>query len=217
MKIPEVSVITANFNHAKWISRCIRSVNNQEFINNIVVEHIIIDDCSTDNSLEVIEKYNTGNVVLIKNKKNFGLPNSLNIAIKKSRGRYVVRLDSDDYLSRNFIYIHKLFLDLNRNYSAISSDYIHVDDKENNLDRKFSKENFIACGIMFRREVLFELGLYNEKFKFREGHELMKRFLELNYILGYSNLPLYKYRMHDNNRSKLPDIDKFDKKLKENE
>ena len=59
MKIPEVSIITANFNHVKWISRCIRSVNNQEFINIIVVEHIIIDDCSTDNSLEVIEKYNT--------------------------------------------------------------------------------------------------------------------------------------------------------------
>ena len=59
---------------------------------------------------------------------------------------------------------------------------------------------------------VFELGLYNENLNLG-GHELMKRFLELNYILGYSNLPLYKYRMHDNNRSKLPDIDKFDKKL----
>ena len=55
---------------------------------------------------------------------------------------------------------------------------------------------------MFRRECLFELGLYNEKFKMREGHDLRKRFLENNFNLGHLELPLYKYRKHDTNRTK---------------
>ena len=55
---------------------------------------------------------------------------------------------------------------------------------------------------MFRRECLFELGLYNEKFKMREGHELRIRFKKYNFKLGHLELPLYKYRKHQTNRTK---------------
>ena len=54
---------------------------------------------------------------------------------------------------------------------------------------------------MFRRECLFDLGLYDTKFKMREGHELMKRF-EKKFRLAFLELPLYKYRIHTNNRTK---------------
>jgi len=211
--VPEISVITCNYNHSKWIERCIRSVQNQINYNKNLIEHIIVDDCSTDNSLSIIKKYKD-QIILIENKTNLGLPASINNAIQISKGRYIVRLDSDDYFSRVFIQIHSLFLELNRNMDAVSSDYVLVDDNENFIERKYSKDFFIACGIVFRREVLFDLGLYNTEFKYREGHELFTRFLENNFKMGYANFPLYKYRKHDSNRSDHDIIKKYDKKLK---
>ena len=212
--IPEISIITCNFNHAKWIERCIRSVQNQLNFNSKLIEHIIVDDCSSDNSIEVISKYSK-NVKLIKNKDNIGLPSSINKAIKVSKGRYIMRLDSDDYLSRLFVQIHCLYLDHNRHFDAVSSDYLLVDNDENFIKREFSKNVFIACGILFRREVLFELGLYNSNFKYREGHELMKRFNKNKFRMGYSNYPLYKYRKHDTNRTKnMKRLKKYNQMLK---
>ena len=210
--LPEITVITCNYNHSKWIERCIRSIQNQINFNLSEIEHIVVDDSSTDNSVELLKRFN--NIKLIENKENIGLPSSLNIALKKALGRYIVRLDSDDYVSRNFISIHKSFLDYNKHYSAVSSDYILVSDNEDTIERKFSQEDFIACGIFYRKEVLFDLGLYNEGFKFREGHELNERFLKTNLKMGYSQFPLYKYRSHQNNRTKLKEIEEYDKKLK---
>jgi glycosyltransferase involved in cell wall biosynthesis len=210
--LPEVTVITCNYNHSKWIERCIRSIQNQVGLKQNEIEHIIVDDASTDNSVELLKRFD--NVHLIENKVNMGLPSSLNIALKKALGRYVVRLDSDDYVSRNFISLHKSFLDYNRHISAVSSDYILVSDNEDIIERKFSEIDFIACGIFYRKEVLFDLGLYNEGFKFREGHELNKRFIESNLLMGYSHFPLYKYRSHNGNRSKLKEIEEYDRKLK---
>ena len=72
----------------------------------------------------------------------------------------------------------------------------------------------IACGTMFRKECLFEIGLYNDKFKMREGHEIKKRF-EKKHNVGYLNLPLYKYRFHEKNRTKnIKILKKYDRKLK---
>jgi len=209
--LPEVTVITCNYNHEKWIERCLRSIQNQNNFDSNTIEHIVVDDASTDNSLELIRRFS--NIVLLTNEKNIGLPASLNIALKKARGRYIVRVDSDDYVSRNFVDIHKLFLDYNRHYSAVSSDYLVVTDKEDLLDRRFASDDFIACGIFFRKEVLFDLGLYNEGFKFREGHELNIRFKESGLNMGYSHFPLYKYRAHEANRSKLDEIKYYDEKI----
>ena len=67
---------------------------------------------------------------------------------------------------------------------------------------------------MFRKECLFDIGLYNPKFKMREGHEMKIRF-EKKHKIGHLNLPLYKYRFHGKNRTKnLKVLGKYDKKLK---
>jgi glycosyltransferase involved in cell wall biosynthesis len=212
--IPEVSIITCNFNHAKYLERCIRSVKNQINIDSNEIEHIIVDDASTDESRYILEKYDELKVVY--NENNLGLPSSLNKALRLAKGRFIVRLDSDDYLARTFVYIHKMFLQYNTHFDAVCSDYFLVSDGEENFDRRFAINDFIACGIFYRKEVLFDLGLYNEEFKFREGHELNERFEKNGYLKGFSGFPLYKYRMHDNNRSNSHEISEYDKKLKRN-
>ena len=57
--LPEFSIIICNFNHAKWIERCLRSIAHQENIDNNQYEIILVDDKSSDNSLEIIKNINS--------------------------------------------------------------------------------------------------------------------------------------------------------------
>jgi len=212
-KNPDISVIICSYNHGKWIERCLRSLLHQEFINQEEYEIILVDDKSTDYTKKVLKNFKNENLRFFENKKNLGLPNSINKAIKMSIGRYVVRVDSDDYVARNFLYLSRLFLNLNREYQAVAVDYSKVDNNEVFISKNNCMEEQIACGITFRKECLFDIGLYNPKFKMREGHELRKRF-EKKHLIGHLNLPLYKYRFHENNRTKnLKKIKYYEKKL----
>ena len=93
----KISVVIANYNSGKYIDQCINSLKSQTYKN---VEIIFFDDNSTDNSLEIIQKYS--DVKIIKNKKQtkFGSINQLNAfknAINLSSGDLIFFLDSDDY------------------------------------------------------------------------------------------------------------------------
>ena len=214
--LPEFSIIICNFNHAKWIERCLRSIAHQENIDNNQYEIILVDDKSSDNSLEIIKNINSKlDIRIIKNKKNLGLPASLNKAIQTSLGRYIVRVDSDDYIARNFLYLSRLFLNYNHEYQAVAADYVKVDAKEKSLSKHNSIKQQIACGVTFRKECLFGIGLYDESFKMREGHDLRMRF-EKKYKIGRLEFPLYKYRTHDTNRThNKKKLKIYDKKLNE--
>ena len=90
-----VSIITASYNNALFIEETIESVLYQTYP---YWEMIIIDDCSTDNSLDIIKKYakDEPRIKLIVNNKNVGVSQSRNIAIKAAKGTYIAFLDSDD-------------------------------------------------------------------------------------------------------------------------
>jgi len=216
LKLSDISVIVCAYNHEKWIERCIRSLNNQSFINRQDFEVIIVNDGSTDNTYKILKNLKDLKFLkIINNKKNIGLAKSINKAIKLSSGRYIVRVDSDDYVSRNFLYILKFFLDKNREYQAVATDYYKVSENENIISKINCLKEEIACGVMFRKEALIGIGMYNEKFVMREGHELKKRF-QKKYKIARLELPLYKYRQHNKNRTttKRKTLKLFDKKLK---
>ena len=215
VKLPEISVIVCAHNHDKWVERCIRSIKNQVNLEKNEVEIILVDDGSKDYTQKILSNLKDLNGLrLVKNKKNLGLPKSINIAIKLALGRYIVRVDSDDYISRNYLSLAKLYLNMNREYQAVAVDYYKVTDDEKIIEKVNCFKEEIACGIMFRKEALFDIGLYNEKFTMREGHELKKRFLK-KFKIGRLEFPLYKYRQHEKNRTKkILMVKKFDKKLR---
>ena len=93
MKNLKVSVLIANYNNEKYIPDCIESIKNQTYKN---IEIIFHDDCSTDNSLKVINKYK--NIKIIKNKirSNHGAFNQINAyqkAFNISKGKIIFLLD----------------------------------------------------------------------------------------------------------------------------
>ena len=210
-KRPLISVIVPVFNQEKYIGRCLRSLMNQNLNENY--EIIVINDGSTDKTRYGLKLFED-EIILINNKKNFGLPYSLNVGIKKSKAPFIVRVDSDDYVNENYLNTLLMFLEQNSEIDAIACDYFLVDNKENIIERKNCETDPIACGIMFRINHLVDIGMYDEDFLINEERDLRIRFLK-KYKIKRIELPLYRYRMHENNMTKNKkkrDID--DNKLK---
>ncbi|MBS1552699.1 MAG: glycosyltransferase family 2 protein [Bacteroidetes bacterium] len=192
----QVSVIITCHNYARYLSRAIRSAVNQT-IDKKDYEIIVVNDGSTDETARVMSSF-SGFIKQINLKENLGLSVARNEGIKKAIGRYVINLDADDYFDDNLLFVESMFLNFNASWDAVSCDYYLVDESENHLKRVSGELKPIACGVMFRTDRLFEIGLYDENFKMREEEDLRIRF-EKNHIIKNIELPLYRYRKHDNN------------------
>ncbi|EAI3941584.1 glycosyltransferase [Campylobacter coli] len=92
---PLVTVIMPAFNRENYISFAIESILNQDYLN---FEFIIIDDCSTDATYNIIQEYakRDQRIIVLRNKKNKGIVYSLNRCLERSRGKYIARMDDDD-------------------------------------------------------------------------------------------------------------------------
>ena len=211
MKSVQVSVIVPSYNAELYIGRCIRSLLKQS-LSQEDFEIIVINDSSKDNTKNALLPF-VGDIVLIENKRNLGLPSSLNKGIKKARGQFIVRVDSDDYVHVDFLKILSLHLQLNHSIDAIASDYLLVNNDQDVIGEMNCLKNPIGCGIMFRLKHLIELGLYNAKFLRREDEELMNRF-KIKYNISRVAIPLYRYRRHENNiTNDKKSMKKYKKKL----
>lgn len=112
MKSPKVSILMPAYNAEKYIEEAIESILNQTFTD---FEFIIIDDCSTDKTWEIIQKYSKKDkrIVAIKNEENLKLSATLNKGIDICKGEYIARMDSDDWSYPDR---------LQKQYDAISKD-----------------------------------------------------------------------------------------------
>lgn len=206
-----ISVIVPVYNAEKYIGRCLRSLKNQSISSNLF-EIIVVDDCSIDKSLNEIKKQKNSKIRIIKNKKNLGLPKSLNVGIKSAKGSFIVRVDADDWVQEDFLNIMSTFLYINKNLDAVACDYTICDDKENTVLLKNCLDKPIGCAIMFRMQHLLDIGLYNENFNYAEEEELRKKFLK-KFSITRIPLSLYRYRKHTNNRSNnIKQVKKYSKK-----
>ena len=194
-----VSLIITTYNYAHYVERSIRSALDQT-LSKDQYEILVVNDASTDRTEEVLENY-TDEVRVFNLKENVGLSGARNHGIKKAKGQYVVFLDADDYIHRDLLRIQKLFLDENNRLDAVSTDYWTVDERGSHIKHVSSEEEPIACGIMFRKDFLHEIGLYDESFRAREEEDLRIRWLN-KYGVYNIILPLYRYRMHDSNLTK---------------
>ena len=118
----QITVIICNYNNEKYLKSCLDSICNQS-IEKKKYNILFIDDCSTDNSVKIANEYlNFKNFKIIKNKKNIGLVKSCNKAVKLCKTKYIIRLDADDYVTKNFIAKFQFYT--KDNYDFIFSNYI---------------------------------------------------------------------------------------------
>lgn len=192
-----VSVLIPVHNQEKYIGRCLRSLLNQSLLQSNY-EIIIINDGSTDKTEYALDLFKGDIIKVIHNKDNQGLPSALNAGIEQSRGKYIVRVDSDDYVNSHYLLFMSTYLNMNPYMDAVACDYVIVDSNENILDIKSFLDEPIGCGLMFRREQLFNIGKYDPYMKVHEDKDLLIRFKE-KYKIHRIELPLYRYRKHNAN------------------
>jgi glycosyltransferase involved in cell wall biosynthesis len=198
----KASIIVTSYNYGLYIERCLRSCVSQNFPSN-QFEIIIVDDASTDQTLGIVKKYTVmSNVRLIESKENRGVAAAGNQGIRESFGQFVVRVDADDYINANFLLFLTTYLEANNELLAVACDYMTVDNNEQVLKRFSAKEHPISCGIMYRKDGLVAAGLYNEDFRHCEEKELRAR-LGNRYTIDYLRIPLYRYRLHGKNKTRL--------------
>ena len=205
----EISIIIPTYQCEKFISRAIRSALDQNY-DSERYEIIVINDGSTDNTDKILEGFSDV-IRIVNHDSNKGLASARNTGLKLAKGQFVINLDADDYMQEDLLKIASLYLQYNSDYDAISFDYIITDEKENHIERRSGAVDYIACGIMFRKDQLIDIGLYDESFSSREEEDLRIRFLK-KYIITNLKLPLYRYRRHKENltnNEKLMQVNKL--------
>ena len=208
----KISVLMPVYNSENYLTSSIESILSQSFKN---FEFIIIDDGSTDNSLEIIEKYkhNDKRIVLIKNKFNLGTTRSLNLGLLIANGKYMVRMDADDWsypdrLKTQYEYMEK------HSEIGVSGGAIDVCDKDLNviytrkyatIDKEIRKKIFLYSpfahpATIWNTEKIKNLGGYNERLPLSQDCEL---YFKIGEFTKFGNLKdkLIKLRIHNNSSS----------------
>jgi glycosyltransferase involved in cell wall biosynthesis len=208
----KVSIIIPAYKTVQYIERCLRSLEEQTLSSEHYEIIVVIDGPDKLMKEIILEKF--PKVIIITHEKNSGLPTALNTGLLKAVGRYALRVDSDDYVDSRYLEYLLYAIESNSDYEAVACDYIEVDAKERHIKRSNSEEKPIGCAIIFSRQALLEIGLYNPEFLLREEEELMVRFLDAGNSKLHLPLPLYRYRQHSDNITKdLDAMNHFQDKL----
>lgn len=197
MSSPLVSVVICAFNEEKFIERCLRSLRDQ--LTSFDFEVIAVDDGSSDGTQTILSNFSFDKLSVISNSKTEGIGFCSNKGIQTSRGRYVVRVDADDYVSQHFIEVLCVAI-LENNAAAVQCDYTLVDDQGNSIGSVDSKTHPIACGVIYAKDAITSIGLYNSELRLWEDRELRVRF-EKEFKINHLPIPLYRYRQHSGNSS----------------
>ena len=118
MKKPKISVIMTVFNTEKYLKPAIQSVLNQSFKK---WELIIVDDFSTDKSKEILKNVKDARIRIFFLKKHLGRTQALNYALKKTKGKYIAILDSDDMSNTNRFFLQEKFLNENTKINLVGA------------------------------------------------------------------------------------------------
>jgi len=201
-RICKVTVYIPTYNYAHYIEKSIQSALKQTMTD---WELIIIDDGSTDNTQEILTKYRNHPKIRIIEQENKGLNVTNNIALHLANGKYIMRLDADDYLDENALLILSNVLDTKPDMGLVYPDYYEVDSdgevinlvRQKKLKEEVELLDLPAHGActMFRKELLIDIGGYRETFFCQDGYELWLRFIQKHHPYNI-NLPLFYYRKH---------------------
>lgn len=202
---PLVTVYITNYNYGKYVKKAIESVLSQTFTD---FELIVIDDGSTDKSREIIRAYEGHSKVRIIFQENKGLNRTSNIALRAARGKYIMRLDADDFLDHNALLVMTKIMESKADLGLVFPDYYYIDEEDQILgqEKRHDFEHSVtlqdqpahgACTLI-RKRALIGIGGYCEDYRCQDGYDLWLRLIEKHEVRNV-NLPLFYHRRHGNN------------------
>ena len=195
----KVSVITTLYNYRNYIKDNIISFLEQDFEDS---ELVIVDDASTDNPYKVIKKYKCDRVKYIKLDKNKGYSNAKNIGIKRCNSDIIVMLDADDMFTKKGISIR--YNKIMEGYDFVHGPCLNMKEGKPITRHKMWQEwldtkkfKFVhAQGVMLRKDVHCEIGLYDEKLRSKSDREFFARVFNYKFKIGTVDKDVAIYRRH---------------------
>ena len=184
----KISVIIPVYNGEKTVKKAIDSVLNQNFPKNFL-EIIVVNDGSTDNTLKILKTY--GRQIKIINQKNQGAVRAANRGFKKAKGKYVIKLDADDYFEPDILKEMADVLNENLDIDFVYCDYYEKSAEKIKIVSTENIFNTVAIGIMFRKNKLAKEKFYNEGLIFPEYDLLIK--IQNKWKGYYISKPLFCY------------------------
>lgn len=199
---PLVSIIIPCYNSEKYIKKCIESVLDQKYK---YIEIIVVDDGSTDSSVEIIKTYKD---VKVYSQVNSGACVARNYGLIECKGYYVKFLDSDDFLNPDSISLQVDFAEslqdmhIAYGYKEVFFNDKILTDKEfldsKNQFRQLINRNIVTTLPLHKRKVLIEIGAFDEQLKFRQEWDLHLKLAKNGYTFIYHETSIYTQVMHDN-------------------
>ncbi len=201
--MPQVSVLMPVYNNEAYVKEAIESMLNQTYSD---FELIVLDDCSTDNSANVIKQFDDKRIIYHCNAKNLGLANNLNVGLKMARGKYIARMDGDDISLHTRLQTQVDFLERNTDIDLCSCGLEKFGTEHDIWIREINPEQvkitmlfyspILHATSVWRREVFEKHNLYYHQDAFpAEDYNLWSRAV---FHCKLVNIPqvLYKYRIH---------------------
>ncbi len=210
----KASVIMPVFNRQRYLKESMESVLNQSFTD---FEFIIIDDASTDDSLQIIYSFHDSRIVLLKNKTNIGISASRNLGLKIAKGEYIIVFDSDDVNVPRRFELQIRFMDDNPQIGVCGSWY-ETFGTEKRVFLLPKNSDFLKAQLLFgsslchpsvilRRELMNSCQImYNEEFNSSIDYELWAQLLDKAVFTNMQHV-LLKYRVH---KKQVSDVIKHD-------
>lgn len=221
MKEPLVTVFMPVYNSEQYIKEAVESILNQTYKN---LEIILVDDGSTDRSIEIIKSYKDDRIRLIQNEKNMGIPYTRNVGLKEAKGKYIAIMDSDDIATPKRIERQVDYLEKNPDIDAVGSYYIQFGEKaEKKVTPKYTKPEELKIMLMFynpianpsatvRKETLDKHNIkYNLDFFVAQDYQLWVQLAKVGKIEIIPEF-LLKYRFGHENISKKSNREKREKR-----
>jgi len=212
--MPLVSVVMPVYNAAYYLDESIPSILGQSYKN---LEFIIINDGSTDNSLNIINKYQLDDIrIILISRENRGLVSSLNEGIAISTGKYIVRMDADDISHSHRVETQVKFMETNPHIGVCGSWVEVFGNGSKQIGRYATEDRVLKAELLFsspfahptvilRKEIIEKNNLsYNSNFPAAEDYEF---WLRCSKVTKFANLPivLLRYRLVSNSATHIAD------------
>ncbi len=212
---PLISVIMSVYNEEQYVEKSIRSIlkqTEQDF------EIIIFDDCSSDATPDLIESIQDARIRLYRNTENCGLTRNLNKGLKLAEGKYIARMDGDDFSLPARFEKQVKYLEENQDVMLIScwtqnfgASFLYAKLKENCQElksRMLVRPVFAHPGFIMRRELIEKGYYYDEAFQTAQDYDFAARVAE-KFQIGMVQEVLLYYRVHDKQISNLAGTEQF--------
>lgn len=212
MKRPLVTVLMALYNGGEYLRQTVRSILNQTYDN---FEFLIVNDCSTDDSLEIIESFRDARIKVYNNPRNLGQTPSLNLGVRLSQGDYFARIDGDDLALPRWLQAQVNAIEKYPDYSVISSYAVAIDEK-NRIKKVYrpplKREDIILrslvappihhVGSVLKKKDIIKVGGYNERYIYAADYELWERLINNDFKITTTPEILVAIREHSHSVSR---------------